>query len=445
MTTDNDNIENFGEELLDGLRARGASDAEILISQSTARQVTLQNGEIETAESATSNGISLRAYIGQQTASMNLSFDQNADLSNRLDDLILAAKASPADPYAGIAAPEELANTETQDFDQFDPHPLLSIDELYTRARELEAAAKGAEVRVDQSGTSHGHLDYYYVASNGLRYGGQRSSASQSVVAIHEGSSLVRDYAQKSTIHLADLEDPSVTGARAYSRTFAARNPVRPPSGKYPVLFHERVASSLLSHVLGAMNGAAIARRASWLIDYEEAILPLDWALIETPFRLRKSASAVHDGEGLAKAETRLIADGRAQLWLANLAAARQLEITPTGHAQRSGVSTGTGIGMARLDAPGTGLDALLADMGEGLLVTGFIGATINPHTGDYSRGVNGFWVKNGEIQYAVNEATIAGNLKTMLPGLRAGDDAEPDRNLVVPSLLVAEMTIAGA
>ena len=88
--------------------------------------------------------------------------------------------------------------------------------------------------------------------------------------------------------------------------------------------------------------------------------------------------------------------------------------------------------------------DDLIAQMGTGLLVTSMIGSTINPNTGDYSRGASGFWVENGEIAYPVNECTMASNLKEMLLGLTPANDARPHLSRVVPSLLVESMTIAG-
>ncbi len=286
---------------------------------------------------------------------------------------------------------------------------------------------------------------HYYAATNGFENYKQTSAAGQGVVVIHQGKELVREFASSSKIYLEDLESVEETGARAYGRAYDARNPVRGPSGVFPVLFDERVSSSLITHLLGAMNGGAIARSASWLIDYEEEIFPHSWRLIETPHRIRKSTSALYDGEGFVKKEQALVENGRPEFWITNLSAARQLGTQTSGHAVRSGVSTGAGVRSLKLDAKFEPRQALLRDMNEGLLVTGFIGATINAHNGDYSRGVNGFWIRNGEIAEAVNEMTIASNLKTMLPNLRAADDADDDRAYVAPSLLLSEMTIAGA
>ncbi len=423
----------------------GASDAEIHIHSGTAREVVIRDGEIEKAENASGRALSVRAFIGKRSAAASYSFDEDQDLSPALEELIAAARATPEDPYSGIASPDQLQKAKEQNFDQFDPTPLLEIDELRKRALILEKSATGKEIKVDQAGTTHTHFQTYYLASNGFEIWSERSSASQSVVAIHQGQILTRDYASNAKIYLSDLEPLEETGQRALERTWQSRNPSRAPSGNYPIIFDERIASSLISHLLGAMNASTIAKRASWLIDYEEDILPANWQIIETPHRLRKSASAIYDAEGFVKKEQPLIKSGRPQTWISNLSSARQLDIPTSGHAIRSGVNTGAAVQSLKLDAPLEPIETLLKDAHEGLYVTGFIGATINPHTGDYSRGVNGFWIKDGALQYPINETTIASNLKIMLPALRAANDADENRNYVIPTLATTEMAIAGA
>lgn len=444
MKIDSGKWDLWAEQVLDKVKKAGASDAEISLSLDIARDVSVRNGELEKAETAEARHVSLRAYDGKRTASTSFSLDADADLSQRISDLIAATKASPEDPFCGLNTPSQIAPSQNRDFEQFDDAPLLSIDDLRRRADDLSKSV-GKDLVVDHSGTSHAHRRQVYMATNGLKRDDYMSSASQGIVTIHEGVQLVRDYAADTKVFLADLEPLEETAKRAQERTWNAKNPIRPPSGKFPVIFDERVSSSLIGHLLGAMSGSSIARRTSWLIDYDEPVLPMDWVLRETPFRLRKLSSSERDAEGFAKSEMELIANGRPQTWITNLSHARQLEIESSGHATGSGTGRGAGVAMARLDAPMVSREALFKTMNEGLLVTGFIGATINPHTGDYSRGVNGFWVRGGEIAEAVNEATIASNLKIMLPSLQMADDADSDQGMVVGSLLCQEMTIAGA
>ena len=214
----------------------------------------------------------------------------------------------------------------------------------------------------------------------------------------------------------------------------------------YPVLFDERIAASLPGHLLGAVNGSAVARGASWARDLlGEQVLPRGISLIEDPLRPRTGGSRPFDGEGLATRKRAIIDDGILTGWVLDLATGRKLGLESTANAGRAISSPPSPLLSNVAMTQGTASrDDLIAQMGTGLLVTSMIGSTINPNTGDYSRGASGFWVENGEIAYPVNECTMASNLKEMLLGLTPANDARPHLSRVVPSLLVESMTIAG-
>ncbi len=444
MKIDDSNWLEWANSLVDRAQKAGATAAEVAVNLSVWREVSVRGGELEKAGSAQGRHVTMKAYVGKRSASMSFSLDKRADTDKVVEDLLIMANASPEDPFCGLADSSQLSQHKQQDFDQFDSQPLLSQEDLRSRA-DFMAAEVGSDLVVDTAGTSHGHWRDIYAASNGLHRDNWHSAISQGIVTIYEGKALTRDFASHFKVHLEDIEDPVITAHRAADRTRQARNPIRPPSGKYPVLFDERVSSTLIQHLLSVMSAQAIARRSSWLIDYDEAVLPKTWKLIETPFRSRMPTSSNHDAEGFEKREQALVKNGRPQMWISNLSSARQLELPSSGHATGSGVGRGAGVRSARLDGDEIAKEKLLKQMDEGLLVTGFIGATINPHTGDYSRGVNGFWVRNGEIAEPVNETTVAGNLKEMLPSMKLGDDADHERSTVVGSLLIEEMSIAGA
>jgi PmbA protein len=222
---------------------------------------------------------------------------------------------------------------------------------------------------------------------------------------------------------------------------------VKPPTGSYPVLYDERIASSLIGHLLSAINGASIARGASWLLDaLGTQVLPAGLSVIEDPHRPRISGSRPFDGEGLPTAQRMVVQDGVLMGWTLDLGTARKLGMTSTANASR-GTSSPPSPSTSNIDlTQGLATRAdLLRDMGTGLLVTSMIGSTINPTTGDYSRGASGFWVENGEIQYPVNECTIAGNLRDMLKRIIPANDAKAHHSTRVPSLLIEGMILAGA
>jgi PmbA protein len=198
--------------------------------------------------------------------------------------------------------------------------------------------------------------------------------------------------------------------------------------------------------LLAAVNGTSVARGASWLRDaLGELVLPETLDLVEDPHRARASASRPFDAEGLPTQSRKIVDAGRLTGWTLDLATGRKLGMASTGNAARgtsSGPSPATwNVALTQGDADRT---ALMREMGTGLLVTSMIGATINPNTGDYSRGASGHWVENGEIAYPVNECTIAGNLRDMMRRLTPANDARPHLSRVVPSLLVEGMTVAG-
>jgi PmbA protein len=256
-----------------------------------------------------------------------------------------------------------------------------------------------------------------------------------------------RDYDGDSRIFQRDLRSATDIGHSAAERTLQRIHARKPPTGAYPVLFDERIASSLIGHLLGAINGSAIARGASFLRGaMGTQVLPEGLSLIEDPHRPRVSGSRPFDGEFLPTTRRTVVEDGILQSWTLDLATGRQLGLPSTGNAARGTGSGPTPSPWNMTLTQGTASRAdLIRDMGTGLLVTSMIGSTINPNTGDYSRGAAGLWIENGEITHPVNECTIAGNLRDMLRALIPANDARAHLSRVVPSLLVPGMTIAGS
>jgi PmbA protein len=202
----------------------------------------------------------------------------------------------------------------------------------------------------------------------------------------------------------------------------------------------------LISHLLAAANGSAVARGASWLRGkLGTQILPKELNLIEDPHRPRTSGTRPFDAEGLPTQRRAIIENGVLLGWTLDLASARKLDMTSTANAARgTGGTPGPTNWNVSLNGGTASRDDLISDMGTGLLVTSMIGSTINPNTGDYSRGAAGFWVENGAISYPVNECTIAGELPEMMLGIIPANDGRTHLSRVVPSLLIPRMSVAG-
>lgn len=298
----------------------------------------------------------------------------------------------------------------------------------------VAAPARGAAW--SRLATSHGFSGAYAATSHGR---------SASVLAGTD-SGMQRDYAWRSARHIADLPTPAEIGREAGQRTVARVNPGRVKSGTYPIVFDPRVGSSLVGHLLGAMSGSAIARRASFLLDKDGAqIFNAAITISEDPLRLRGPRSRPFDGEGLPTGARNLVENGRLTGWLMDSAAARQLGSTPTGHASRGGSGAPHVTAGNLVLQPGTvSRAALLGDIKDGIYVTELIGHGVNGVTGDYSRGASGFRILNGEIAGPIAEFTVAGNLVDMFARLVAADDLETWRGIDVPALMIDGLSVAG-
>ncbi len=436
--------------LLDRAKRAGAEQADALAVDGRSVSIDVRGGKLEHAESAEGIEIGLRVLIDGRQACVSASDTRDATLSDMAERAVAMAREAPRDPNVGLADPAALARDWNADaLELADPAAAPDPATLEDDARRAEAAARAVPgiSQIDTASAAYGARRLHLAASNGFAGGYARTDRAISCVAITgEGTGMERDYAGEVRIFQSDLPTPEEVGLLAGERTIARAGARQPATGSYPVLFDERVAGSLIGHLLGAINGSAIVRGSSWLRDaMDQPVLPDAMSLIEDPHRPRVGGSRPFDGEGLPTARRAIVEDGVLRGWTLDLASARKLGLTSTASAMR-GVSSPPSPSAGNVTlTPGTfSRDDLIGQMGTGLLVTSMIGSSINPNTGDYSRGASGFWVENGQIAYPVNECTIAGNLRQMLHSLIAANDARPHLGRVVPSLLVEGMTLAG-
>ena len=357
------------------------------------------------------------------------------------------ARAAPEDPFSGIAAPEQVARS-IPDLDLYDPsEPAPAV--VIERARRAEDAARAVAGVTNSEGAEAGWGETHVLlaASNGFVGGYARSGHSVSVSAVAgTGTAMERDYDYSSRVHGADLDDAEKVGRNAGERAVRRLGGRKISTEKMPVVYEQRLASGLLRHLVGAINGAAIARGTSFLKDkLGEAIFPTSVNIVDDPLRIRGLASKPFDGEGLPTRRLALVEDGVLKTWILDLHAARQLGLQSTGSAGR-GTSAPPSPGTTNLHLePGVlSPEALIGEIGRGLLVTELIGMGVNLLTGDYSRGAAGFWIENGEIAYPVSEVTIAGNLNAMFRNLTAANDLEFRAGANAPTIRIDGLTVAG-
>lgn len=435
------------DQLLTAARRAGADAADAVAVGDVSLSVEVREGRLEDVSRSESTGVGLRVFVGRRSASASSSALDAASLAMLVERTVAMAKVAPEDAFAGLAEPALLA----RDFPELD---LLDLGEpapesLRDAALAGEAAALGVEGVTASHGASMsaGHSLMALATTTGFAGAKRSSSFSRSVVAqAGEGARMQRDWASRSARHLADLDSPEAVGRLAGTRAVEKLDPVKPKSAAMPVVYDPRVSGSLLSHLVGAINGAAVARGASFLRGrLGQRIFAPGITVIDDPHRVRGLRSRAFDGEGLPTAETRLIDGGVLTQWIADSAAARQLGIAPTGHATR-GLSGAPGAGPSNLHmAPGPVTPgALIADIPLGFYVTELLGSSVNPLTGDYSRGASGRLIENGRLTGAVAEVTIAGNLIDMFARAMPANDLEFRQAVNAPTLRIDGMTLAG-
>ena len=445
------NLPDITHALLDAARKAGADAADAMAVQDTSVHIDVREGGLEQAERSEGMDIGLRVLVGHRQANVSSSDVSAATLRTMAERAVAMANEAPEDPHLGLADPEQLARSWDIDaLELIDPTDEPEPAALQSDALAAEAAAADIDgvSQVQSASAAYGAIQVHLAATNGFSGGYDRTSRSTSCVAIAgSGAGMERDYDGDMRIFQSDLRDPEEIGRRAGERAAERLGAHKPKTGTYPVVFDERISSSLVGHLLAAINGSSIARGSSWLRDARGTqVLPMGMSIVEDPHRPRVTGTRPFDAEGLPTARREIVADGVLQNWTLDLATARKLGLSSTGNAARStsGPPSPSPWNIALSQGTASRTD-LLRDMGTGLLVTSMIGSTINPTTGDYSRGASGFWVESGEIMYPVNECTIAGNLRDMLKRIVPANDARQYLSRVVPSLMIEGMTLAGA
>ena len=434
--------------LMERARRLGADAAEAIYSGSESEAVQVRLRELEDVERSESEHITLRVFMGAQSASIGSSDLGDAALEELATRAIAMARLAPEDPYAQLAPAELLARGPLPALDLLDadePSPAA----LRVMAETAEDAARAVLGVTNSNGASStaGREVMALVTSHG--FSGSHAATMRSIAAsviAGEGSGMQRDYAMRSARHLADLPDPESVGRLAGERTVARLNPGQARSGPMPVVFDQRVSTGLIGHLYGAISGSAIARKASFLLGHDVAqLFRPETLIVDDPHRPRGLASRPFDGEGLSTARRSVVENGRLTGWLLNSAAARQLGGQPTGHATR-GHGGAPGIGGSNVHlAAGTATPAeLIADIAEGVYVTELIGQGVNGVTGDYSRGASGFRIVNGELAGPIAEFTVAGNLLAMFAALIPANDLDWYRSVNAPTVRIDGMTVAG-
>jgi PmbA protein len=434
--------------VLDACTRAGATDADVRLGVSEGVNVSVLDGKLETIERDEASGLALRCFFGQRQANVSGSDLSAEGLEALVTRCVAMAQAAPEDPYCGLMSADALAtDLDALDLDGDDGE---TTERLEAEALEAEAAALGVAgvKQVAGCGTGWSRSERWVAATNGFSAHKAGGSSGVGLAALAEkDGAMERDFASRSTRRRADRLSPEEIGVLAGERAVARLGPTKIESRTAHVIYDARVSASLVGAFISAISGPSIARGVSFLKDrMDQQVFARGVSIVDDPHRVRGMGSRNHDGEGLPVSRTALVEDGVLKTWLLNGPSARQLGMKPNGF---GGLGFGDPPGISTsnlyLDAGSRTPEQLRADAGDGLLVTSMFGPSINPNSGDYSVGVSGFWFEGGEIAYPVAEVTIAGDLPSMYARMICGDDLEFFGSRDAPSVLIEDMTIAGA
>lgn len=426
--------------IVDQAIAAGATQAEVSCSEDRGLNVEVRMGEVDTVESTRDRGVAVTVYVGKRKGSASTADLRPDSIEATVAQALAIARHTEEDEASGLAEAALMAR-DLREFDAWHPWA-LDASRAVDIALAAEQAGRDVDARIrnsDGASVSSGESLHVYANSHGFT-GAERGTHHTIGCALiaGEGAGMQREGWYSTALSADDLEAPAAIGRRAAGRALSRLDPRKVATGTMPVLFPAEVARSLIGHLVGAVSGGALYRRASFLLDAAGQRLFPEWFRIdERPFLARGLRSAAFDGEGVATRESPLVADGVLQRYVLGSYSARRLGLETTANAG--------GVHNLEVTANARDFDELVGRMGDGIVVTSLMGQGVNTVTGDYSRGASGFRVEGGRLAYPVDELTIAGNLRDMFAAVEAvGADRDPRSHIGIGSLLLGRMTVAG-
>jgi PmbA protein len=440
QTIDKKALEKAAEIALEQAKKQGATSAEVGVSRSQGLSVSVRQGDVETLEYNNDTGLGITVYFGQSKASASTSDLRPEAIADAVKAASGIAKHTQADEYAGLADPELMA-TEFPDLSLYHPWE-IEAEQAIAIATECERSGFDYDARITNSeGASVSSHQGARVYANSHGFMGATISSRHSVACTliaNDDRGMQRDYWYDTARDAADLESVTAIGQHAADNTIRRLNARSIETGTYPVIFASEIAPSLFGQFIGAIRGGALYRKSSFLLDHlGKQIFPDFIHIHEQPYLLKGLGSTAFDGDGVTTRNRDIVTEGVLQGYVLDSYSARKLNMTTTANAG--------GVHNLTIDSGELDFANLLKAMDKGIIVTETMGMGVNLVTGDYSQGAAGFWVENGEIQYPIDEFTIASNLKDMFLGIQAiGTDIQKRGNTRTGSVWINKMTVAG-
>jgi PmbA protein len=431
--------------LVEAAKKAGADAADAVAVRGRSTSVSVRLGKVESTNSSEGDDVSLRVFVGKRVASVSAT--ASSDPVALAERAVAMAKVSPEDPYQGLADPALLAKT-VSDLDLYDA-TVVTADELREAALAAEevALAVPGVTNSGGSGASAGLGGLVLATSHGFvgHYLGSRFGRSTSVIA-GQGTGMERDYEYSSRLHFADLDSAEEIGRKAGERAVRRLNPRKAKTGPVDVIFDPRVARGIAGHLAGAINGASVARKTSFLRDkMGKQVAAAGITVTDEPALVRGQASRPFDGEGVAGEKLLMVEKGVLNQWFLSTSAARELGLKTNGRGARAGSSVSPSSTNLAVEAGEKSPEEMIKSLKTGFYVMEVFGQGVDMITGEYSRGASGLWIENGELTYPVAEVTIASNLKDMFLRMQPASDLDRNYATASPTLLIEGMTLAGS
>ncbi len=433
-------MESTCQNILELAKRHGADSAEVGVSSDFGLSVQVRNQDVETVEFNQDGSFGITVYFGQKKGSSSTTDVSQSALEDAVSAACNIAKYTAPDPFSGLADKSLMA---TDFIDLKMDHPAdVEVESMINQALECEAAALNVSSQIKSDGSSISAHRFARVYANSNDFIGHQASSRYSLSAVaiaQQANDMQRDYWYSLSRQFELLEAASNIGKIAAERAQSRLNAKILKTGKVPVCFSPDIARGIFGHLFSAISGGALYRKSSFLLDsLGQKILPEFISIDERPHLLNGLSSAYFDNEGVATKPRHIVEQGVLQGYILSSYSAKRLNTQTTGNAG--------GLHNVFISHSDLSQQDLLNQMDTGLFVTEVMGQGVNLVTGDYSRGVAGFWVEGGKIQYPVHEITIASNLKDMFNNIQVvGNDLDMRSSVVTGSILIDAMIVAGS
>ena len=434
-------LKNLCEDIITQSKKQGVESAEIDISISSGKNLTVRNEDIETFEINNDKNISLTLYLNGRKSVVSSSDFSKKTIQHLIDNSLNMLKVTEQDPYFGIVE-QDLHPKQTRPVDIFYPQE-LSFDEMLEVAKQAESAAKSYDEQITNSeGASINYSSSIFMYANSNKFfggfPGSRYSLYCSVIG-SKGQTMQRSYDYSNVRDFQDLKNPIQLGEEAAKNTIDRLNVKKIKTGNYPIIFHNTISDSLINPILSAISGRNLYRQNSFLLDTVGTKIASDGLTIrEQPLLPKGHASTYFDDEGVEVFDNTLIDRGVLNHYLLSSYSAKKLNLSTTGNAG--------GTHNLIFEHHNISLAQMIKNIKKGFLITELLGHGVNMVNGDFSRGAAGLYIENGEIQHAVEEITIAGNLKDMAMDITSiANDINSNSSKYIGSVLIEKMTVGAS